>query len=240
MTVGQSASNPGANESADTGDKMENDQAEKPGASAPLAAGLVDDDVERLRLRRQHYHVPTAAQKAKATEDRRFWNSKANGPEIAAYRERLAALEKNNRLLSAVGEAPVKFVAADDPRDVDCRALVAQVALFDRLISEQIETLSRCQEAAAEAERQRLIALETPTERAIRILFELREVDAQRIADLEAAVHARDHGAGRPAPARPKPLLSHAGVGVGDGLTPSLALSPSAVPANAPRRITSR
>jgi hypothetical protein len=240
MTVGQATSNPGADESADSGERKMENHAEKPGASAPLPGGLDDDDVERLRLRRQHFHVPNAAQKAKATEERRFFNSKANQPEIAAYRQRLAAFEKNNGLLAAVGEAPFKFIAADDPRDVDCRALVAQVALLDRLINEQVETLNRCQAAAAEAERQRMIALETPTERAIRILFELREVDAQRIADLEAAVHARDHGTGRPAPARPKPLLSHAGVGVGDGLTPSLALSPSAAPANAPRRITSR
>ena len=158
---------------------MENDQAEQPGASAPLAAGLLDDDVERLRLRRQHYHVPTAAQKAKAAEDRRVWNSKANAPEIAAYQQRLATLRANNEQLTTVGEAPVKFVAADDPRDVGCRALVAQVALLDRLINEQIETLSRCEADAAEAERQRMIANETPTQRSIRILFELREADAQ-------------------------------------------------------------
>jgi hypothetical protein len=217
---------------------MEAYRTEQPGGSAPVADGLRDDEVERVR--QGILRAPTAAEKAKATEEQRRWNSKANAPEIAAYRQRLAALEENNGLLAAVGEAPVKFVAADDLRDLDHRALVAQVALLDRLIKEQIETLNRCEAAAAEAERQRMIANETPTQRSIRILFELREADAARIADLEAAVHARDRDAGRPAPARPKPLLSHAGVSVGDGLTPSLALSPLAVPANAPRRITTR
>lgn len=221
---------------------MENDQAEQPGASAPLAAGLLDDDVERLRLRRQHYHVPTAAQKAKAAEDRRVWNSKANAPEIAAYQQRLATLRANNEQLTTVGEAPVKFVAADDPRDVDCRALVAQVALLDRLINEQIETLSRCEADAAEAERQRMIANETPTERSIRILFELREADAQRIADLEAAVHARDREIVRAEPVRPKTLMGGMSIAAGNGLCAEVSIPPSAArpDTSAARRITSR
>jgi delta 1-pyrroline-5-carboxylate dehydrogenase len=216
---------------------MQNDQFEQPVFSAPRADGPVNDDVERMR--QQIVRVPTAAQKAKAVEDRRFFNSKANQPEIAAYRQRLAALENNNRLLTSVGESPVKFVAADDPRDVDCRALVAQVALLDRLINEQIETLNRCEAEAAEAERQRMIANETPTQRSIRILFELREVDAQRIADLEAAVHARDREIVRTAPARSKPLMSHTGAGMGDGLTPALSVPPvAALSGNSPRRIS--
>ncbi len=221
---------------------MENDQAEQPGASAPLAAGLLDDDVERLRLRRQHYHVPTAAQKAKAAEDRRVWNSKANAPEIAAYQQRLATLRANNEQLTTVGEAPVKFVAADDPRDVGCRALVAQVALLDRLINEQIETLSRCEADAAEAERQRMIANETPTQRSIRILFELREADAQRIADLEAAVHARDREIVRAEPVRPKTLMGGMSIAAGNGLCAEVSIPPSAArpDTSAARRITSR
>jgi hypothetical protein len=223
---------------------MQNDQFEKPVASAPLAAGLVDDDVERLRLRRQHYHVPTAAQKAKAAEDRRFWNSKANAPEIAAYKQRLATLHENNERLTTAGLAVVKFVAADDPRDVDCRALVAQISLLDRLIREQVEALERSQSAAAAAERQRNIAKETPTERAIRVLFELREADAARIANLEAELYARTRYEERPAPARPKAPMSHMAVAVGNGLCPEVSLpSSSGAPSNNPsgaRRLSSR
>jgi hypothetical protein len=215
---------------------METDRTEQLG-EASVAARRGDDDVERVR--QGILRAPTVAEKAKAVEDRRFWNSKANGPEIAAYKQRLAMLRENNERLAAVGLAVVNFLAADDARDLDYRALVAQVALLDALIKEQTETWERHQTLAAEAERQRMIANETPTQRSLRILFELREADAARIASLEAELYARTRSEERP-PARPKPLLSHAGVGVGDGLTPGLALSPSAVPSNAPRRITSR
>jgi hypothetical protein len=215
---------------------MQNDQIEKPVASAPGAAGLVDDDVERMRQR--IVRGPTAAEKAKAAEERRFWNSKANAPEIAAYKQRLATLRANNEQLTTAGEAPVKFVAADDPRDVDHRALIAQIALLDVLIKEQGQTWERQQALAAEAERQRMIANETPTQRSIRILFELREADAARIANLEAELYARTRYEERPAPARPKPLMSQTGQGMGDGLTPSLSAPVAPSPSgNSPRRI---
>jgi hypothetical protein len=216
---------------------MQNDQIEKPVASAPGAAGLVDDDVERMRQR--IVRGPTAAEKAKAAEERRFWNSKANAPEIAAYKQRLATLRANNEQLTTAGEAPVKFVAADDPRDVDHRALIAQIALLDVLIKEQGQTWERQQALAAEAERQRMIANETPTQRSIRILFELREADAARIANLEAELYARTRYEERPAPARPKPLMSQTGQGMGDGLTPSLSAPVAPSPSgNSPRRIS--
>jgi hypothetical protein len=89
MASSHSTSNPGADESADTGDQeMETDRTEQPGESVPVAVGLGDDDVEHMR--RQILRVPTAAEKAKAAEERRFFNGKANAPEIAAYKARLS------------------------------------------------------------------------------------------------------------------------------------------------------
>jgi hypothetical protein len=216
---------------------METYQTEQPGESVPVAAGLGDDDVEHMR--RQILRAPNAAEKARAAEQRRFWNSKANGPEIAAYKQRLATLRENNERLAAAGLAVVNFVAADDPCDVDHRALIAQIALLDVLIKEQGQTWERQQALAAEAERQRMIANETPTQRSIRILFELREADAARIANLEAELYARTRYEERPAPARPKPLMSRTGQGMGDGLTPALSAPVAPSPSgNSPRRIS--
>jgi hypothetical protein len=228
MAVSHSTSNPSADESADTGEReMENNQSEKPVASAPVAAGLVDDDVERHR--RQLHHVPTAAQKAERIEGIRRWNEKANGRDLAEYKRRLAILEENNRLLAAIGEAPVKFVAADDPRDLHERALTAQLDLLARLITEQVETFNRREAADAEAQWQATLAAETPI---VRWLVE-------QVEELKAERSTRDHHREivPVAPVRPKPVLSHMGVAFGDGLTPSLS-APMAPPGTSPRRIS--
>jgi hypothetical protein len=230
MAVSHSTSNPGAVESADTGEReMENDQIEKPVSSAPVAAGLVDDDAERWR--RQLYHVPTAAQKAERIEGIRRWNEKANGRELAEYKQRLAVFEENNRLLVAVGEAPVKFPATGDPRDLGCPALVTQINLLGRLINEQVDTLNRCEAEAAEAQWQAALAKETPI---VRML--VRRVEALEAEKAERS--ERDRESVRAVPAvRPKPALSNMGVGLGDGLTPSLS-APIAPPGISPRRIS--
>jgi hypothetical protein len=142
----------------------------------------------------------------------------------------LAALEKNNRLLAAVGKAPVKFVAADDPRDVDCRALVAQVALLDRVINEQIETFNRCKAEEAEEQWQAELAEETPI---VRML--VRRVEALEAEKAERSARDRDREIVRAAPVRPMLALSNMGVAFGDGLTPSLS-APVAPPGTSPRR----
>src|ERR1700693_447108 len=106
MTTSHSTSNPGADESADTGEReMEAYRTEQSGGSAPVAAGPGDDDVEQMR--RQILRVPSAAEKAKADEDRRRFNAKAHGPEIAAFNERLARLHRNNAGLLGAGVGPV-------------------------------------------------------------------------------------------------------------------------------------
>jgi hypothetical protein len=197
---------------------MENDQFEKPVASAPGAAGLVDDDAERWR--RQLYHVPTAAQKAERIEGIRRWNEKANGRELAEYKQRLAVFDENNRLLAAVGKPPVKFPATGDPRDLGCPALVTQINLLGRLVNEQVDTLNRCEAEAGEAQWQAELAEETPFMR--RVVERLEAVEAY-IAELKAERSGRDRAIARAAPVLPKVPMSNMGVALGDGLTPALS-----------------
>jgi hypothetical protein len=212
---------------------MQNDQIEKPVASAPGAAGLVDDDAERWR--RQLYHVPTAAQKAERIEGIRRWNEKANGRELAEYKQGLAVFGENNRLLAAVGKAPVKFLATGDPRDLGCPALVAQINLLGRLINEQVDTLNRCEAEAAEAQWQAELAQETPI---VQMLVGRLEAVEAEFAEWKAERSAREREIGRAAPVWPKPLMSQTGVGMGDGLTPALSAPPVAPPGTSPRRIS--
>jgi hypothetical protein len=213
---------------------MQNDQFEKPVASAPSAAGLVDDDVELMR--QQIVRVPTAAEKAAGAERTRRWNEKANGPELAVYKQRLAVFEENNRLLAAIGKAPVKFLMVADPRDLGCSALVAQINLLGRLINEQVDTLNRCEAEAAEAQWQATLAAETPI---VRMLFGRLEAVEAEFAELKAERSGRDRAIARAAPVRPKPLMSQTGLGMGDGLTPALSapVAPS-TSGNSPRRIS--
>jgi hypothetical protein len=211
---------------------MEAYRTEQPGGSATVAAGPGDDDVEQMR--QQILRVPTAAEKAKAAEDRRFWNSKANGQEIAAYKQRLTTLRENNERLAAAGLAVVNFVAADDPRDLGCPALVAQINLLGRLINEQVDTLNRCEAEEAEAQWQAELAEQTPI---VRMLFGRLEAVEAYIAELKAERSGRDRAIARAAPVRPKVPMSNMGVALGDGLTPALS-APVAPPGTSPRRIS--
>jgi len=237
MTVGDLTSNPGADESADTGDKMENDQAEKPGASAPLAAGIVDDDVERLR--RGLYRIPSDAEKAAEAERKRRWNEKANGRELTEFKQRFAVFEEKNRLLVAVGKPPFKVPAIGDPRDLNCSALVAQINLLGLLISEQTDTLNRCEAEAAEAQWQAELAKETPL---VQWLFKRVEALEADLAELKADRSARNRETVRAEPVRPKVLMSGMSIAPGTGLCPEVSIPPSAArpDPSAARRITSR
>jgi hypothetical protein len=221
-------------------DSNQIEQAES--APAQSVAGTNNDEIEQLR-QRMLPRTPTAAEIAKVTEARRWWNGKANAAEIAAYLERLTKLQENNAHLTAMGAPALNFSAPSDLRDLTYSALRSQLALLDRLIEEQAAAVQHRQEFAAAAERDRLIANETPTERALRLLAERLENAELEIADLKAAAAARDRETGRPARSRPKPVLSQMGTGMGDGLTVGLSAPPSgAVPdgeLSSARRISS-
>jgi hypothetical protein len=146
----------------------------------------------------------------------------------------LAVFDENNRLLAAVGKAPVKFLVVADPRDLGCPALVAQINLLGRLINEQVDTLNRCEAEAAEAQWQAELAEETPFMR--RMVERLEAVEAY-IAELKAERSGRDRAIARAAPVRPKVPMSNMGVALGDGLTPALS-APVAPPGISPRRIS--
>jgi hypothetical protein len=207
---------------------METYRTEQPGESAPVAAGLGDDDVEHMR--RQILRAPTAAEKAKAAEDRRFFNSKANAPEIEAYRQRMATLRANNERLATAGLGVVNFPTPPDLRDLSYSELKAQLGLLGRLLVEQGQTLDRHQEEVEVSRWQAALALETPI---VRWLVE-------QVEELKAERGTRDHHREfvRAAPVRPKLALSNMGVAFGDGLTPSLSTPVAPSPSgNSPRRM---
>jgi len=225
--------------SADIGEREMENQVEKPFASAPLASGLGDDDVEQLRLRRQHWHVPSAAQKAADVERTRRWHEKANGRELAEYAQRSAVFDANNRLLAAVGRPPIKVPAIGDPRDLDCSVLVTQTNLLARLIADQRDALNRCEEEEAEAQWQAALAAETPI---VRWLVERLEAAHAQIAELlQAERSGRAREIARTAPVRPK-AMSNMSIATGSGLCAEVSIPPSAArpDTSAARRTVSR
>jgi hypothetical protein len=218
--------------SADTGEReMETYRTEQPGGSATVAAGPGDDDVEQMR--QQILRAPTATEKAKADEDRRRFNAKAHGPEIAACQQRLATFRENNERLAKVGLAVANFPTPPDLRDLTFSELKALLALLGRLLSEQAQTLDRHRAQAAEAQWQAELALETPI---VRMLLERLEAVEAEFAELKAERSGRDRAIARAAPVRPKASMSNMGVALGDGLTPALSI-PVAPPGTSPRRI---
>lgn len=216
---------------------MENDQIEKPVATAPVAAARpVDDYAERFR--RGLYRIRSTAEKAADAERTRRWHEKTNGRELAEYKQGLAVFGENNRLLVAVGKAPLKFTAVDDPRDLDCSALVAQTNLLGRLTREQVDALNRHEAEEAEAQWQNTLAAETPV---VRWLIEQLEAARADIAELQAERSARNRETVRAEPVRPK-AMSGMSIATGSGLCAEVSIPPSAArpDPSAARRITSR
>jgi hypothetical protein len=163
-------------------------------------------------LRQKALALPTPEAVAKASEDRRTWNGRAHSREIVGFNERVARLHGNNARLTAAGLASLNFPTPPDLRDLSYSELMAQIALLDRLLVEQAQTLDRHQDDVEAAQWQAALAEETPI---VRML--IRRVEALEAEKAERS--ARDREIGRAAPARPKPVLSQMGVAMGDGLT---------------------
>lgn len=215
---------------------MENDQTEKPGASAPVAAGLVDDDVERMR--RQYFRVLTPEEEASRAEQRRWFNSKKNADEIAACRQYLAVFQENNRHLAAVGLVPLNFPTPPDWRNLNLSELRTHLTVLGRLTSEQVDALNRCEAEEAEAQWQNMLAAGTPV---VRWLVEQLEAARADIAELQAERSARNRETVRAEPVRPK-AMSGISIATGSGLCAEVSIPPSAArpDPSAARRITSR
>jgi hypothetical protein len=206
---------------------MQNDQFEKPVASAPLAAGPADDDVERMR--RQYLRVLTPEEEASRAEQRRWFNSKKNGDEIAACRQYLAVFQENNRHLADVGLVPLNFPTPPDWRDLNLSELRTHLTVLGRFTREQVDALNRYEAEKAQEKWQAELAQETPI-----VQMLIRRVEALEAEKAERS--ARDREIGRAAPARPKlPVLSQTGVAMGDGLTSFSG--PTAPPGISPRHI---
>jgi hypothetical protein len=212
---------------------METNRTEQPGGSTPVA----DDDVEQMRQR--ILRAPTAAEKAKAAEDRRFFNSKANAPEIAAYRQRMATLRANNERLATAGLGVVNFPTPPDLRDLSYSELKAQLGLLGRLLVEQGQTLDRHQEEVEVARWQAALAAEPPM---VRLLFKRLEAAEAEIAELKAQRSERNRQIGRAEPVRPKALMGGMSIATGNGLCAEVSIPPSAArpDPSAARRIVSR
>jgi hypothetical protein len=212
---------------------MQNDQFEKPVASAPLAAGPADDDVERMR--RQYLRVLTPEEEASRAEQRRWFNSKKYADEIAACRQYLAVFQENNRHLAAVGLVPLNFPTPPDWRDLNLSELRTHLTVLGRLTREQVDALNRQEAEKAQEKWQAELAQETPI---VQMLVGRLEAVEAEFAEWKAERSAREREIGRAAPVRPKPLMSQTGVGMGDGLTPALSAPPVAPPGTSPRRIS--
>jgi hypothetical protein len=213
---------------------MQNDQFEKPVASAPLAAGPIDDDAERYR--RGLYRIRSTAEIAADAEKARWFNSKKNADEIAACRQYLAVFQENNRHLADVGLVPLSFPTPPDWRDLNLSELRTHLTVLGRLTREQVDALNRHEAEEAEAQWQADLAEETPI---VRMLVGRLEAVEAEFAEWRAERSGRDRAIARAAPVRPKPLMSQTGSGMGDGLTPALSVPPVAAPSgNSPRRIS--
>jgi hypothetical protein len=211
---------------------MQNDQFEKPVASAPPAAGPADDDVERMR--RQYLRVLTPEEEASRAEQRRWFNSKKNGDEIAACRQYLAVFQENNRHLAAVGLVPLNFPTPPDWRDLNLSELRTHLTVLGRLTREQVDALNRHEGEKAQEKWQAELAQETPIVQMLIRRVEALEADN---AELRAERSGRARAISRAAPVRPKASMSNMGVALGDGLTPALS-APVAPLGSSPRRIS--
>jgi hypothetical protein len=169
-----------------------------------------------------------AARAAEVARERRIMNSRLNRVEIGRLNDLIASLDQNNGHLVAFSDLPTEFEKTD-PLDLRLPALLEQISIIDRLVRQQLGRLTSLRARAAAAERERMIANETPADRRLRLLSERLVPMESRIADLEAQVaelrRDRDQQFVRPAP--PKPVMSNAPVSFGDGLCPPDAIPPS-------------
>jgi hypothetical protein len=189
-----------------------------------------DADQFAEKLRADILKAPDAAIAAAATaaakKERRLLNSRMNRVEIMRLNELVATLERNNGQLIAFGDPAIEFTAAADPLDLHWRALGEEITVVDRLVRQQASRLDHLRSRAAAAERERMIANETPTDRRFRLLSEQVEAMESRLAFLEGRVAESERDRQFVAPARPKPEMSGLPVSVGDGLSAGSALPP--------------
>jgi hypothetical protein len=191
---------------------------------------LVDE-----RLRAEFFKAPdpaiAAAHAAAVVQERRILNSRLNLVEIGRLSQLTAALDENNALLIASGDVAVEFAVAADPLEMHWRELLAHIGVLERLIRQQTDRLDYHRARAAAAERERMIANETPGERLLR---ERAEAVEARLRELEERI-ADSQGAQRYVPpASAAPQMSALPVSMGDGLCAGYAIVP--VSASARRR----
>jgi hypothetical protein len=167
-----------------------------------------------------------AAATAATVQERRILNSRMNRVEIGRFNELVVTLEQNNGQLIAFGDPAIEFTAAADPLDLHWRALCEGIKVFDRLVRQQAYRLDHLRSRAAAAERERMIANETPVDRRFRLLSERVEAMESRLAFFEGRVAESERDRQFVAPARPKPPMSGLPVSVGDGLSAGSAFSP--------------
>jgi hypothetical protein len=175
-------------------------------------------DAEKIRAAILKASDPSIA--AAAERERRITNSRMNRVEIGRYNALIATLEQNNAALMAFGDVAVEF-AATDPVNLHWRELQEQIATLGRLARDQANHLERHRARAAAAERQRIIANETPDQRAVRLLTERVASLESEGADLKARVAELECDRQSTRPARPMPPMSGVPISMGDGLSPA-------------------
>jgi hypothetical protein len=188
------------------------------------------DQLDAEKIRADILKAPDPASVAiaaqKAAQERRVINSRLNKVEIDRYNKLFAALEQNNAQLITFGDPAIEFAAAD-PLELHWPELQQQIAVLGQMVRQQSGRLDYFRARAAAAERERMIANETPADRGLRLLSERLVPMESRIADLEAQVAELRKDQEFVPPDRPPPPMSGVPASMGDGLCAQSAMPPS-------------
>jgi hypothetical protein len=164
------------------------------------------------QYRAQMLRGPNPESAAKGARERRWMNSRVYEVEIARHNELIATIAKNNVALTALGD-PAIDIEAVDPLDLNHRAWDDRIAALGRLIWQQTDRLAYLRASAAEAERERMIANETPIQRHDREIAELRAENQALKSSVEQAHRSDSQPRERYVPpAGPLPPMSNAPV----------------------------
>jgi hypothetical protein len=186
------------------------------------------------KYRKQFFAPPDPALAARAASERRWMNSRAHSGKITQHNELISTIDKNNAALVDFGN-PAMQIEGADPVDLSWRALDDRIAVLGRVIWQQTDRLDHLRASAAETERERTIANETPIERLEREVAELRAKDQARV-EMEAQRSDSQPRERYVPPSRPIPVMSNIGQPMADGLTPGCAIGPRSQEAGAAAR----
>jgi hypothetical protein len=173
----------------------------------PYDDSWLAEQVEKTR--KQMFRPPNPEIAAEAERQRRRTSSRVYAPEFDFIHGLTKGISEKVKAISALG-GPAVRVETVDPLDLrGGAAILKRISVLRQLDAELDALIDRLEQTAAQADRERLIAAETPRERFFREQAEAWEL---RFADLEARLPEPNLAARRGPPARPLPQMSNAPV----------------------------